>query len=1577
MLNLISQKGRLAFGSMYVAVLALLIGLVLAPLPVNAQTVVDPEPDNTYGWCTAVSAGVENCYKSPGAACVQQFNVFGSPMGSTGPAYATPTLIWYQAQCHWQKGNSAPFPSSVYFKCAPNATRIFPGLCLTFNYIHLTKKKQCGSKPNPWSPNPINFLTGAKQFSDVDFKSADGTLALRRTFVSHPFGNLPDSSVLAYNQAYGNWSSEFNLEVQIADAWSSNSIVTLLNGDGTAQNFKRQSSGVMAPLVDSQHLSPDTTTRLQFVGTWPTNLSTLTAASTQWQVVDADNNTWLLQTYLDPNTSKYDIAHPIQEKRPDGTVLAFAYGANGGLSTVTDQNGKAMTFTWNDASIIDGNNVAHQTAAAIASVLLPGGYKVNYTYDDPTGSTVGTVSYRLKKVEYLDSAGVVQDSKSYGYDSTILPYFVTTISDKNGVVRWKASYDTQGRAITSQGPNGEFAVNVTYAEGSTSATRTVTDALGRQTVYNYYHPSTSWDSELTSTQGLATTHCPASAVSNTYGADYFVASSTDEEGRVTKYTWNSWGEPTQIVQGYGTAEAKTTGFTWSTTFDLPTQKVETGLTTNYVYDTQGRITSVSQVDTTSQSVPYSTNGQTRTWTWTWGTSGNSLGRIVNIDGPLAGTGDSTAFTYNANGYLATVTNAVGKVTTISAWDWRGAPLTVTDPNSVQTTFTYDIHGRVLTATVNPGTSQEQFGFSYDAAGNVTQVTLPTGGYLQYTYDTASRLTLVKNDKGETITYTPNAVGQTTQSTTKTSGGTITQQQTMVYDELGRLIQTIGAASTTATNMTYDKVNNLKTIVDGRSKTTINSFDALSRVTQVANPENQTVKYGYNASNVVTSHKDGRNLETTFVTNGFGNVIREVSPDRGTRTYWYDLAGRMTKLVDGDGEETDFAFDNANRLQTKTFPGAAGEAVTYTYDSVASGNKGNGRLTSVTEQSGSSSFTYDVFGRVTTDKKIIQGLTYNVGYAYDKNNRITQITMPSGRVVSITRDNDGLITAVTTKPTSTGTVSNVATSVAYQPFGPLKSLTYGNGLTLTKSYNTNNWLTRIQVQNGTTAVFDLGYQYYDDGRLGEIDDNAATGRTVFMSLTDSGRLSYASGPWGQESYSWDAAGNRTGDYLTVGATTTSDNEITAGNSNRLVQTQDNNAVVKRNLSYRTGGDLYQDATVSGTTYTYAYNARKRLVQITAGSTVAATYGYDFLEHRIWRSVTGATPIHYIFDQGGHLIAEHNGNTGAVIREYIWIDDMPVAVIDKSSGTAVTYYIHTGHLNEPQVMTNASKAKVWDAYVAPFGKAKVFTTATANVDIRLPGQWYEAEAAGSGLNQNGYRDYDPSLGRYIEADPLGLGAGQNPYAYVDGRPYDYADPSGRCIEDFCIGETMLAMAAIDAATQYFTNDGCINWTHAVNAGIVGGMLGLEGRVLFEAIGSLRFAGELGLAAEAGELGTSAESLGLGADAAPEGVPGDSLAYEFRYLDRHVEGSATAEKMLAKGEAVHVFGSKAAASDVADAIIERGQFTGNRGGFDRYGLSFDTPIGYRIAPDGTRIPLSYGQLKVRSDGLYHAIPRTGPGS
>lgn len=1375
---------NIRFLSIFLAAL-LALTMVDASFPriADAQSTTWTPPAGTKGWCVYLGANVPNsCFADPVAGCEAQFQQFGGP----GPFYgATDSSDPFIKNCAWKYTPGYSYAATATFTCS-SGTRTMTGkgaLCKAED----RKQFDCAPGRNSqWTNHPICIFNGAKKFYDNDFTSADGTLSFDRTYVSTPYGDM-GTSVLSSSPSFANWAAFFDVQLQMTTDWDGGGIVSILNPAGASERFVKQSDGSMAPMTNDYYNNvPNTGWRVVFVGALPANLANVVAATSQWLVTDISNNVWTLQTYKD-QSGQYRTAHPVSVQRPDGAVLTFTYDSSNVLTTITDQNGKSIGLTWT-------------AGRTIASINLPGSYSVRYTYADSSGNTLTSASpaaFRLQKVEYLDATGTVQDSKSYVYGNTSYPSFITGILDSAGNTRWQATYDDQGRATYSAGPGGAFAETITYDANAYNFTRTQTDALGRKTIYNYQQANNSggYGALLMSIQGVASTYALATTTSYTYTNDgnFFVASETDPEGRVTQYARNTVGDPTQITEAYGTASARTTGITWNSYFHLPTQIVRAGLTTNYGYDSQGRITSISQVDTTSQTVPYSTNGQTRTWTYTWGTSGSALGKLVTVDGPLAGTGDSQTFTYNTNGYLATVTNEVGKTTTVTAWDWRGAPTSVTDPNGVVTSFTYDIHGRPLTAIKNPGSSQSKYVFVYDIVGNLTQITLPTNGYLTYTYDLANRLTQIADDKGDTITLTPDGMGNPTQTTVKTSTGTITQQTSKVYDELGRLIQTLGAASTTPTKLAYDRVDNLTTITDGRSKVTNNTFDALNRVIKVTNPESQTVQYGYNVLNILTDHKDGRNLETTRVTDGFGDIIQEVSPDRGTRTYWYDAAARMTKLVDGDNEETDFTYDNAGRLLTKSFPGASQENMTFTYDSVASGNEGNGRLTSVTEQSGSSAFTYDALGRVTEDAKTIQGLNYSVSYAYDAGGHITQITLPSGRVVTYMRDADGLVTSVTTKPSASGTVANVATSVSYLPFGPLISLTYGNGLVLTRTYNANYWLTDTQVKYGSgSAVLDLGYQYYDDGRLGEIDDNAATGRTVYMSLSDSGRLTYANGPWGQESYSWDAAGNRIGDYLTVGSTTTSDNEITAGDSNHLVSTQDNNAVAKRTLLYRSGGDLYSDTAAGGSAFTYAYSARKRLVQVSAAGIAAATYGYDFKDQRVWRSVTGSTPIHYIFDQAGHLLAEHNGNTGAVIREYIWIDDMPIAVIDSSSGTATTYYIHTGHLDEPQVMTDASQAKVWDAYMTPFGNAKIFATASANIDLRLPGQWFQTEAAGSGLNQNGYRDYDPSLGRYIEADPLGLLGGQNPYAYVQGDVYDFVDPSGRGPVGATIGGAIGAVA-----------------------------------------------------------------------------------------------------------------------------------------------------------------------------------------
>jgi len=102
----------------------------------------------------------------------------------------------------------------------------------------------------------------------------------------------------------------------------------------------------------------------------------------------------------------------------------------------------------------------------------------------------------------------------------------------------------------------------------------------------------------------------------------------------------------------------------------------------------------------------------------------------------------------------------------------------------------------------------------------------------------------------------------------------------------------------------------------------------------------------------------------------------------------------------------------------------------------------------------------------------------------------------------------------------------------------------------------------------------------------------------------------------------------------------------------------------------------------------------------------------------------------------------------------------------------YAIHTDHLGTPQLMTDENGTAVWSADYAPFGEATV-TLDTVPLALRFPGQYADAE---TGLHYNHFRDYDPTLGRYLSAAPAGRVDGPNRYLYALARPLERTDVLG---------------------------------------------------------------------------------------------------------------------------------------------------------------------------------------------------------
>ncbi|MEZ5886875.1 MAG: RHS repeat-associated core domain-containing protein [Paracoccaceae bacterium] len=178
----------------------------------------------------------------------------------------------------------------------------------------------------------------------------------------------------------------------------------------------------------------------------------------------------------------------------------------------------------------------------------------------------------------------------------------------------------------------------------------------------------------------------------------------------------------------------------------------------------------------------------------------------------------------------------------------------------------------------------------------------------------------------------------------------------------------------------------------------------------------------------------------------------------------------------------------------------------------------------------------------------------------------------------------------------------------------------------------------------------------------------------------------------------------------------------------------------------------------------------MATVSLGGVTQGTYRYDALGRQVVRTLASGQVIHSVFDSAGHRLAEYDGATGALIRSYVWLGDMPVAVVEGGQ----VYLVRVDHIGRPVFATTLAGTQVWSASYLPFGGVHVSTRTP--MALRFPGQWFQME---SGLHQNWMRDYDPTTGRYIEADPLGLVDGASVYGYARQNPGRYIDPTGEYV------------------------------------------------------------------------------------------------------------------------------------------------------------------------------------------------------
>jgi len=748
---------------------------------------------------------------------------------------------------------------------------------------------------------------------------------------------------------------------------------------------------------------------------------------------------------------------------------------------------------------------------------------------------------------------------------------------------------------------------------------------------------------------------------------------------------------------------------------------------------------------------------------------NAQGQVLTEDGPRTDVSDITTYTYDSAGNRATMTNALGHVVHYNSYDGVGHLLSVTDANGVTTEFTYHDRGWLLSSRVKyPGNSalDSVTTYGYDAVGQMISMTLPNGYQLGYEYDDARRLTALKNANGERIEYTLDKAGNRQLQVIKNNAGTIVFATSQAFDELSRVMTVTGNHGQNETHQ-YDANDNQTAVINGRNNKTQQTYDALNRVASVIDPNLKQTQFTYDTQNRIKTVTDARGNITSYTYDGFGNLIAQVSPDTGTSTFTYDAAGNRISSTDARGVVTTYSYDALNRLIAVSYPASPTENITYTYDSTANGSYGIGRLASVSTAAARHDYVYNHLGLITKKFTLVNSTLSTVQYTYDTSGNLTSMIYPTGRLVTYVRDAAGRVQSITTQASIGAPIQTLLSGMTYMPFGPAAGYTYGNGLSHTLTYDSDFRLTAIQVG----GVLSRGYAYDLTDNIASITDLVSSTKTQTFGYDNLDRLTSATGIYGTLGYTYDDVGNRLTE--TLGIATSTYNYDSA--SNHLLNIQPPPGSFVRTFNYDAAGNLQQGTGASRNLFNYSYNNAGRLLSTTYGTLTINKLTYNALGQRVSRTYSGppggASPTElYHYDESGQLIAVTN-TSGTLIREFIYNGNQLAGFV--TGGTL--YYVHNDHHNTPQVVTAQNQSVVWMADYQPFGKAQLGVY-SINLTSRFPGQFVDSE---TGLYYNYFRDYDPSIGRYIESDLIGLQGGINTYAYVNENPVKYTDPTGQFI------------------------------------------------------------------------------------------------------------------------------------------------------------------------------------------------------
>ena len=480
-------------------------------------------------------------------------------------------------------------------------------------------------------------------------------------------------------------------------------------------------------------------------------------------------------------------------------------------------------------------------------------------------------------------------------------------------------------------------------------------------------------------------------------------------------------------------------------------------------------------------------------------------------------------------------------------------------------------------------------------------------------------------------------------------------------------------------------------------------------------------YAYDVLGNLTSVTDAKGNSATIEYDTLGRKKNMFDLDMGYWEYEYYNDGSVKSIMDGNYVITKYYYDKLNRLTTKEYPNNAGLTayIRYNYDEPTSSNP-LGRLTSMTDESGMTTWHYDKSGRIERTVKNVDGVDYKIVKTYDGLGRVTSISYPDNDMVNYDYDLGGNITDV----------RGYVAIIDYNALGQPGKIIFGNGITTTYRYYQKNYrLFALKTDRLQESLIYRTYAYDAKGNVSRVSDlvNPSTPHNLAFDT-----VTY---------YPWMYTHS-------IGYTTT----VTGSTSTNRYYYYDNNGNLiwdqQREMTYNSDNQP-TSVWMNNETTTFTYDGSGLRVKKTA-----PTHKMTYIDN-LYECVDGTpTCLKYIF-AGKTRIAAVLG--------------------------VETFFYHPDHLGSTSVVTDMFGDKVEDVAYYPFGETRqdVGTTPLPN---KYTGQELDYETGLYNFGARFYdpevgRFITPDSVVPNPSNPQSL----NRYAYALNNPMRFVDPTGHYYED----------------------------------------------------------------------------------------------------------------------------------------------------------------------------------------------------